>query len=93
MILKSPWHTFIRYILQAWGTLTGRGAAAAYVGNEGALSLLATLLKSQVDAWAQAPAMWKTRRAIWKKAKLSEDDFTQLLKKYRISALEISLAD
>lgn len=93
MIWKSAWHTLIRYGLQAWGAITRRGAAGLYTNEKGALSLLKTLLKSQWDAWFEAPAMLKARREIWKKAKMSEDDFAALLMKNRIGALEISLSD
>lgn len=93
MIWRSFFYTFIRYCLQSWGALSGRGAAGAYTRSEGKLSLMKTLIKSQWDAWKAAPAILKERKALWKRAKLTEEEMEILLKKNRLGSWEVSLYD
>lgn len=93
MIWKSFFYTFIRYCLQGWGALAGRGAAGAYTRSEGKLSLVKTLFKSQRDAWKSAPLMLKERKVIWEKARLTEKEMEILLKKNRLGFWEVSLYD
>lgn len=93
MIWESFFYTFVRYCLQAWGALSGRGAAGAYTRSEGRLSLVKTLVKSQWDAWRKARQMLKERKTLWERARLTEKEMEILLKKNRLGFLEVSLYD
>jgi len=91
MLLLSPWYTFKRLALQAYGALTGKGAAGEFTKSSGAFALIWILIKAYLSALKRLPRMLKRRRAILKNAKLSRREFRQLLRRFAISARELAL--
>ncbi|UCE78857.1 MAG: glycosyltransferase family 2 protein [Nitrospiraceae bacterium] len=92
-IFQSIFYTLLRYALQAYGAFTGKGAAGRFVEGATRMRLLKVLVKSYSDALVRLPAMMNKRRKLRRIKKVSSNDFIALLRKYRISAKEISLRD
>jgi len=93
VIITSPGYTLLRYCLQAYGALFGKGAAGEYTRSEGRLSLLAVLIRALAAAVAGLGRMMVKRREIRRKARLSGRRMSNLLKEHRISSREVALND
>ena len=91
MIISSPAYTLLRYTMQAYGALIGKGAAGEFTRAEGRLRLIMVLLGALGDAAKGTGKMLEKRRELMSKARLSKRDMSNLLRKYRISVGEISL--
>jgi GT2 family glycosyltransferase len=92
-ILLSPYYTLIRLSLQAYGALTGRGAAGRMAEGSSAFTLIRTLFRAYFDAALKVPLMVRKRREFQKHIRTTHVDFYFWLKKYGISAAEIALKD
>ncbi len=93
MLLTSPWHTLKRLVLQAFGAISGRGAAGKFTDSRSPLLLVWLLIKADFAALIGAPKMLRKRRAYRKIRKMKPGEIRRLLKKFRISAKEIALKD
>ncbi len=93
MLLLSPFYSFLRYGLQAYGVLTGKGASGKFRKEYSAFLLFCTLTKAQISAIKGAPKMLKKRKEIKKITRLSEKEIKNLLNRFRISPKEIALKD
>lgn len=92
-IFLSIFYTLLRFVLQAYGALSGKGAAGRFVEAASKTELLRVLFKAYCDAIAGMPAMMKKRRDFRKHIKTGADDFNAWLRRFKISAKEISLRD
>ncbi len=92
-ILISPWYTALRLSLQAYGALTGRGAAGQFVKGGSAAGLLLVLFRAYRDALRGLPAMLRKRREFRRLVRTTPADFHSWLRRFRISAREIALRD
>jgi GT2 family glycosyltransferase len=92
-ILLSPLYTLMRLILQAYGALTGKGAAGRFTEQYSLWKLISVLLKACFDAIRGSLKMIRKRLALNKIKKTSTRDFFLWIKRYRISAKEIALRD
>lgn len=92
-ILLSPFYTVLRWILQLYGAVTGKGSAGKFVEEFSLLKLAGVFLRAYIDAIKGLPGMI-TKRAVMKKNKhATTGDFSLWLKKYRISAMDIALRE
>lgn len=92
-LLASPWWTLVRFALQGWGALTGRGAAGRFTRERSAGALVAVLLRAYASALAGLPAMWRERRRLAPLRRVSTAEFGRWLREHGISAREIALKD
>jgi GT2 family glycosyltransferase len=92
-ILLSPLYTLMRLILQAYGALTGKGAAGRFTEQYSLWKLINVLLRACFDAIRGSLKMIRKRLALNKIKKTSTRDFSLWIKRYRISAKEIALRD
>ena len=92
-LLFSPGYTAVRFAFQAYGALTGQGAAGKFTAGTSAGSLLRVLIRAYGSALAGAGAMWTTRRGVLASAALTPGDFRRLLRRHRISVRELTLKD
>ena len=92
-ILASPYFTVKRMILQAWGVMCCKGAAARMVENESLSRLVLTVLKAYASALSGLPDMIGKRRAIRRNRKITGREFKRLIKRHGISCREIALKD
>lgn len=92
-ILLSPFYTILRWILQLYGAVTGKGSAGKFAEEFSLLKLARVFLRAYTDAIKGLPGMI-TKRAVMKKNKrVTTGDFSLWLKKYRISAIDIALRE
>jgi GT2 family glycosyltransferase len=92
-IFRSIFYTFVRYTLQAYGALAGRGAAGRFVVGSSKMRLILVLFRSYIGAVIRLPVMIKKRKNLKQIKKASSNDFHMWLRRFGISAKEISLRD
>jgi GT2 family glycosyltransferase len=90
-IAASPAHTALRLALQAWGGVTGRGAAGRLAAERSLLHLVAVTLRAWASAAAGAPRMLAARRKVVRR--LDPQQLDTLLSEYQLGAREIALKD
>jgi len=92
-IVISPWYTLVRFTLNAYAALTGRGAAGRFVQGSSASRLLKTLLRAYADALKKLPLMLRKRKDFKRHVRTTKNDFHVWLRKFNISAAELTLKD
>ncbi len=93
LLIVSPVYTLIRYFWQAYGAFTHQGASGVFVEKLPKVELLITLVKAYASALKGLPAILKKRRLIQAQNKVSLGEFIGWLRKFPISAKEISLKE
>jgi hypothetical protein len=91
MICRGQLFTALRYLFQAYGALTGKGAAGAFSQAHSRAELMQVLFRAWAAALKSLPAVLKKRRIIRKSRALSNAEMADLVKKYGISASKIAL--
>ena len=84
----APFYSFARYLLQAYGAITGQGAAGSFASP---LRLLWILVRAWAGALRGLPKMWAKRRAIQRNRRLTTGEFFSLMRRFRIGARSIAL--
>jgi len=92
-IVTFPFYTFWRYIIQAYGLLTGRGSVARLAEGAGTADMLKVVMKANWGALTKLFVMLKKRKQIRDTRNISSYAYMALLKKHRISARELMLRD
>jgi GT2 family glycosyltransferase len=93
LLLESPFYTLLRFILQGYGALIGRGAAGRFSAEYSLLKLLQVLLKAYLSAIQGLPKMWKKRKEIKRWTRVSEEEIRSWFRRFSMSAREISWKD
>lgn len=93
LLLFGQCYTFWRYLLQAYGAFTGKGAAGRFTSDFSKMELVRVLVKVYLSLWEQFPLMLKKRREIQGKKRISNREVYQLIKRFGISAKEIALRE
>jgi GT2 family glycosyltransferase len=93
MLLVSPFYTAARFALQAYGALTGRGAAGRFTSQYSCWSLVGVLVKAYWAAVAGLHHPLMERRRILGGRKVSNAEFRRWFREHGISAREIALKD
>jgi len=93
MILASLFHTLLRYSLQGYGMVKGRGAGSRFVKSGSALGGVAILLRAYADAFAKYGIMMAKRRRIMSLRKVDNAAFREWFRRYGIGAAELALKD
>lgn len=93
LLVLTPLFTLLRFFYQALGAITHRGAAGQFTKENSYLDLVLILLKSYASAFRHVATMWKKRRIIQTKRKISDREFFFWFKYYGISAKELALMD
>jgi GT2 family glycosyltransferase len=91
LILASPWDTAVRLGLQAWGALTGRGAAGRLAEQRSFAHLVAVTLRAWASAAGGIPRVLRERRGVVRR--LDTAGFRALLAEHRLTAREVALKD
>lgn len=92
-LVLSPLYTAARFALQAYGALSGQGAAGRFTEEASAGALLRVLGRAYASAAGGAGDMWAARRRIQASAALDGADFRRLMRRYRIGVTELALRD
>lgn len=93
MIAMSPCYTLLRYLLQGYGVLTGRGASSRIVRSYSAWEVLKILLRSYSSAFLGCGIMLGKRREIMRQKKVSGGDIADWFRRFGISAREVALKE
>ena len=93
LLLKSPFYTFLRLAFQGYGALAGRGAAGRFSEAYSPGQLLRILLQAYLAAFQGLPKMWKKRRGIRGRTRVSEKEIKSWFRRFGISAREVSWKD
>jgi len=93
LLLRSPFYTFWRFLLQSYGALTGRGAAGKFSREYSCWQLLRILIEAYVSALQGLPKMWKKRKEIKKLTRVNAEEILGWFHRFRMSAREISLKE
>jgi len=92
-ILLSPFYTFMRLVLQAYGALTRTGSSGRFAAQYSLLKLFIVLLKAYFDASKGLLKMIRKRLALGKNKKTTINDFSLWIKKFGMNVKEIALKD
>ena len=92
-VIISPYYTLMRLLIQGYGMLTHKGAAARFAEDTAFINIIMTVIRSYISAFRGLPEMLKKRREISQSKKITTKEFKRLLKENRISCREISLKD
>ena len=92
-LLASPFWTVARFVLQAWGAMTGRGAAGKFAREDSRAALIVVLVRAYASALAGLPLMWRERRLMRPIRRVGAGEFERWLREFGISAREIALKD
>jgi len=93
LLFLSIFFTFYRFVFQAYGALTYRGAAGKFAKNYSPLRLVGILLKAYGSGFRSLPRMWKKRKELRLLRKISYGEVISWFKRFGIKASEISLRD
>jgi len=93
ILLESPFYTLLRFLLQGYGALAGRGAAGRFSEQYSPLKLLQVLLKAYLSALKGLPKMWKKRKEIKRWTRVSEGEVRSWFYRFGMTAREISWKD
>ncbi len=93
LVLASPAWTAVRLSLQAFGALTGRGAAGRLASETGVPHLVGLVLRAYVSALRALPGVLRERRSGQPRKRLSSSGFRRLLGEFRLGAREAALRD
>ncbi len=90
LLLSSQLYTLQRYLFQAYGALTGKGASGAFAREHSKIELLRVLGRVYTAAIKGLPKMLAKRKEIQKRRLISSHDMKTLMTLYGISAREIA---
>ncbi|MCK5236968.1 MAG: glycosyltransferase family 2 protein [Deltaproteobacteria bacterium] len=93
LLLKSPFYTLYRYLLQLLSVFGGRGSAGGLMKEAGGVSLALVLLRSYASIIRGFFGALGKRRKIMKERKISSRDFAGLLSRFTLSAKELVFKD
>ncbi|MEO8601332.1 MAG: glycosyltransferase family 2 protein [bacterium] len=93
LLAVSPLFTGLRLAAQAWGALSGHGAAGRFTQTHSAAELLGVLLRAYAAALAGAPAAWRKRRTIQAARRVSTWDAIDWFRRYRMGVREVALKE
>jgi len=91
MLLASPFVALARYFWHVWYLLSGRGSAARFreEGNAGP-AMVWYVMKAHASLFAHARRLWRQRRRIRARARITPAAFRRLLRAHSISARSIA---
>jgi GT2 family glycosyltransferase len=92
-LLLSPFHSFARYLMQAYGAVSRKGAAGQFAKQHSGWSLIWSVIKAYCDAFMGAPRVWRERRRMKRLRKVSGSEIDRWFKYYRLPLREIALKD
>jgi GT2 family glycosyltransferase len=91
MLLAAPFATLARYLWHAWYLLEGRGSAARFraEGHAGP-KMVWYVLRAHAALLAHLPRLWRERREIRRRARITPAIFRRLVRSHSISAWKVA---
>ena len=93
ILLISPYYTLVRFVLQAYGAMRGRGAAGRFTSQYSKIKLLSVLFKAYFSALKGLVRVLAKRKEIKSLKKVSDNEIYSWFSRYGISAREIALKE
>jgi len=93
LLLASPGLTLWRFFWHGLSILSRRGLAGGVTRDHNAWSLFKCLIRAYVSGIAGLPEIWRKRRQIFRRRKITSGEFYRLIVKYRIGARELAIRD
>jgi GT2 family glycosyltransferase len=93
LLIVSPGFTFVRYLWQAHGAFTGRGASGHFTARYSRGGLAMILLKAYLQALGGLPRVLKQRRAIQSRRTVSTGEVWRWLRRYGVGARHMGLLE
>lgn len=93
LLILSPLFTVARFAAQAWGALTGRGAAGRFTETHSRAGLLAVLLRAEIAAAQKLPLMWRRRQTIQRHRRVPASAAIDWIVRWGMGVREIALKD
>lgn len=91
MLLCAPFFTLARYFWHAVSVARGRGAAARFqAAGHGALKLTFYVVKAHLALCLNLPRLWRKRRDVRRRARISAAEFRQVIRRHFISPREVA---
>ncbi len=90
-LLASPFFTLARYALQAWGALSGTGAAGRFARETSRGKLIRTLLRAQIDGLRGLPRALRARREV--RVRVPRAEIDRWFREFGIGARELALKE
>ena len=92
-IISFPFYTAWRYIIQVYGLLSGQGSVARFAESAGTGQMLTIVFRSYCAAFSVVLQTLKKRRRVWKGRRLGNKEYRDILRRHRITAIELMLRD
>lgn len=93
LLLYGQGYTLLRYLYQAYGAFTGKGAAGRFTTDFTKMELVKILMKVYLSLWKSLPPLLKKRREIQSNKRIPNREIYHLIRHYGISAREIALKE
>jgi GT2 family glycosyltransferase len=93
LIAVSPAYTAVRLALQAWGALTGRGAAGRLAESTPMVQLAAIAVRAYASALRALPSILRERGRQRSRRRLRTSEFRRLLDEFRLRARDAALKE
>ena len=91
LLLAAPLFALARYFWHVVTLLEGRGSAARFRGERaGFLELLFILLRAHCSWLFHGPSLWRKRREVRARARISPQAFRRLLRAHRITTRQVA---
>ena len=91
MLMAAPWVTFQRYLWHAWYLLQGRGSAARFrADGHAGVKMPWYVIRAHLALLAHAGQLWRDRRQIRTRARITPAVFRRLVHSYSISARKVA---
>jgi hypothetical protein len=90
-ILRGQFFTAVRYLFQAYGAFTGKGASGGFSRSYSRMALLKVLFRVWPSALRGLPSVWVKRRIVQKGRRIGQGEMREVFKLHRIGAREIGL--
>ena len=92
-ILKFPVYTAWRYVVQLYGLVAGKGSVARFAEGHGKTSLVRVIVSAYWSVLKNLSGILGKRKRIWRKRRIDNKAYADILKRHRISASELILKD
>jgi GT2 family glycosyltransferase len=92
-LLASPFYSFIRYCYQAYGALTGKGAAGQFAKEYSGWGLFSNVIKAYLHALKGARRVFRERKRMMRLKKVPDAEIDRWFRAYRMPLHEIALKD
>jgi len=89
--MALPFYVLLRYVMQFYGTLSGKGSAAKFVESYRAKDVMVIVIKAYLAALKGLPLILRKRRLV--RRRISQREFTGILRTHAISAKALALMD